>query len=353
MKPRVVILSAFATPFRSGAEACSEEIARELQDRYEIILLTSRLDRKLPKKEMFFSGVSVRRLGIGSSIDKWLYPFLAPLAALRLHPKIVHAVLESYAGLALIFCKYLIPRAKRILTCQSTNTDRYLKPMHRAAHRVTCISTVLQKRAKRFGKNAVLIPNGLRLNDIPRAEKVSGRVVFVGRLEPMKGVDVLLRAYAGLPPLVAERTSLRIVGEGSERQDLEKLAASLKLGSRVSFMGFIPTPQVYKEFAEAEIFVGLSRSEALGNVFLEAQAARCAIVATNVGGIPDIVKDRETGLLVPSDDIDAARDALETLLIDSGLRNRLAAAGKFHSEDFNWATIAERDAEGYEELMAG
>ena len=196
MKPRVVILSAFATPFRSGAEACSEEIARELQDRYEIILLTSRLDRKLPKKEMFFSGVSVRRLGIGSSIDKWLYPFLAPLAALRLHPKIVHAVLESYAGLALIFCKYLIPRAKRILTCQSTNADRYLKPMHRAAHRVTCISTVLQKRAKRFGKNAVLIPNGLRLNDIPRAEKVSGRVVFVGRLEPMKGVDVLPRAYA-------------------------------------------------------------------------------------------------------------------------------------------------------------
>lgn len=332
-----------------------------MQDRYEIILLTSRLDRKLPKKEIFFGGTSVateraggvmvRRLGVGSPIDKWLYPFLAPLAALRLRPKIIHAVLESYAGLALVFCAYLIPSAKRMLTCQSTNTDRYLKPMHRAAHRVTCISTVLVKRAKRFGKNAVLIPNGLRLNDIPRAEKIPGRIVFVGRLEPMKGVDTLLKAYAGLPPLVAERTSLQIVGEGSERKNLEALAEKLKLGSRVSFTGFIPTPQVYRAFAEAEIFCGLSRSEALGNVFLEAQAARCAVIATKVGGIPDIVKDRETGLLVPPDDRDAARDALETLLIDSGLRNRLAAAGKFHSEDFNWATIAERYAEVYEELL--
>ncbi|MBI3331803.1 glycosyltransferase family 4 protein [Candidatus Peregrinibacteria bacterium] len=352
MKPRIVILSAFATPRRSGAEACAEEVARELGGRYDIVFLTARLDRSVPKKDTFPGGVTVRRLGIGTSVDKWLYPFLAALTARRLRPKIIHAVLESYAGAALIFCSYLAPSAKRMLTCQSTNTDRMLKAMHRAAHRVTAISTVLQKRAKRFGKNAVLIPNGLRLGDIPRMEKIPGRIVFVGRLEPMKGVDVLLKAYAGLPALVREKTTLRIVGEGSEKPKLESLAASLKLGSKVIFAGFIPVPQVYREFAEAEIFAGLSRSEALGNVFLEAQAARCAVLATKAGGIPDIVKDRETGLLVPPDDIDAAREALETLLIDSGLRNRLAAAGKFHSEDFNWSTIAERYAEVYEELLA-
>lgn len=314
--------------------------------------MTARLRKDLPKEEMLFGSVRLRRVGFGKPIDKKLYPFLAPLVTRRIKPQIIHAVLESYAGLALVICKFLMPKTKRILTCQSTNTDKYLRPMHRAAHKVTAISTVLVKRAKRFGKNATLIPNGLRLSDIPRLEKVPGRILFVGRLEPMKGIDVLLKAYAGLPPLVREKTSLRIVGDGSEKVKLEQLAESLRLGSSVSFAGFIPSPQVYREFAEAEIFCGLSRSEALGNVFLEAQAARCAVVATKVGGIPDIVKDRETGLLVPPDDVSKAKDAIETLLVDPGLRNRLAAAGKFHSEDFNWATLAERYAEIYEELLS-
>ena len=350
MTRNVVILSTFLTPFRSGAEACSEEVSRVLKDRYNITIITARLRRDLPKKDSVH-GINVIRVGFGIPQDKWLFPLLGTVKAAGLRPNIIHAILESHAGLALVFCRFLAPKAKRILTCQSTNTASLLKLMHRSAHRVTAISTVLVDRAKRFKKDAVLIPNGLRLSDIPVAEKIPGRILFVGRLETMKGVDVLLRAFAALPTLAREQASLRIVGDGSERSALETLARELKVTDRVSFLGYVPTPAVYHEFAEAEIFCGLSRSEALGNVFLEAQAARCAVIATKVGGIPDIVKDRATGLLVPPDDVDAARNAIETCLIDRSLAMKLAAAGKFHAQEYDWRTIAEKYAEVYEEVL--
>ncbi len=351
MKPKVVILSAFLTPFRSGAEACVEEMPQVLRDRYDFLIVTARLRRDLPARD-HLGTIPVRRVGFGLPIDKWLFPVLGAFAVCRARPRICHAILESFAGLALVMCRFLCPSAKRILTCQSTNTSALLRTMHRSAHRVTAISEVLQERAARFGVEATLIPNGLRLRDIPVLEKIEGRVLFVGRLESMKGVDILLRAYAALPPLAHERTELRIVGDGSERSTLEALADSLKISGRVRFLGFIPAPAVYREFAEAELFCGFSRSEALGNVFLEAQAARCAVIATRTGGIPDIVKDRSTGLLVPPDDVAASRNALESLLADRSLRMKLAQAGKFHAQEFDWSGIAEKYAEVYEELLS-
>ena len=141
-------------------------------------------------------------------------------------------------------------------------------------------------------------------------------------------------------------------GDGSERSRLERLAVDLHITDRVKFLGYVAPPAVYKEFAEAEIFCGLSRSEALGNVFLEAQAARSAVIATDVGGIPDIVKDRATGLLVPPDDVQGTTEALERVLSDKSFAMKLAAAGKFHAQDFDWSAIAERYAEVYEELLS-
>ncbi|MDO8648402.1 MAG: glycosyltransferase family 4 protein [Candidatus Peregrinibacteria bacterium] len=353
MPARVVLLSAFATPMRSGAEACSEEISRALGDRYNITIVTARMRRSLPRRETLPGDVKLRRIGLGFPIDKWLFPFLAPFTVWRLHPQIIHAVLESFAGLTLVFCRFLCPRAKRILTCQSTNTTFLVGFMHRFPHRLTAISSTLVERAERFGrKDVIQIPNGLNLRDIPKMTKVQGRVLFVGRLESMKGVDTLLKAFAAMGPLIRERAVLRIIGEGSLRPELEALVKELKIADRVTFLGYIPSPAVYREFAQAEIFCGLSRSEALGNVFIEAQAAGCAVIATRIQGIPDIVKDGATGILVPVDDIPKAKDALERLIIDSTLRMKIAQAGRFSAQDYDWATIAEQYAEVYEGILA-
>lgn len=350
MKPRIVVLSAFATPLRSGAEACSEEVSSALREQYDFVLITARMRRGLPRRDALESGVPVVRLGVGCRLDKWLFPFLAPFAAARWKPRIVHAVLESYAGLALIFCRIVLPCAKRVLTCQSTNTTLLVGSMHRHADAVTVISSVLRERAERCGRaDAVLIPNGLKLQDMPRAAKVPGRVLFVGRHEEMKGIDTLLRAFAEVNHPDAH---LHLVGDGSRKARYEKLAEELGIADRTTFLGVVPVPEVYREFAEAQIFCGLSRSEALGNVFLEAQAAECAVIGTRVGGIPDIVEDGKHGFLVEPDNTQEAAHAMNRLLSDGALRSALGLAGMQHSAQYDWSRVAGKYAAVYSELLS-
>lgn len=353
MKPRIVLLSAFLSPFRSGAEACAEEVALELCDRYDITIVTARLRRDLPAGDRLDGRVPIIRVGIGHPIDKYLFPILAPFAARRLRPAIIHAVLESYAGLALVVCRRLIPSARRILTCQSTNTSFLLGAMHRAADAVTVISSVLKERAVHLGRaDAVTIPNGIRYEEVRKAcmdvSKKKGRVLFVGRLEPMKGVDILLRSLSFLTQDV--RPDTHIIGDGSQRSMLEGMARDLGLGASVTFAGRLSGTDLFREYAEAEIFCGLSRSEALGNVFLEAQAAECAVLATRVGGIADVVRDGETGVLIPPDDPVIAASTLQKLLIDRDWQRALGAAGPRNAAQYDWPGIAERYAEIYERL---
>lgn len=366
MKPRIVILSAFLTPMRSGAEACAEEVALRLADRYDITIVTARLNRFLPRKDMLRpppgrgtppgEGTIVIRVGFGCALDKWLYPFLAPFVVRRLQPQIIHAILESFAGLALVFCQWsVLSPARRLLTCQSTNTSFLLGTIHRAAHRVTVISRVLKDRAKKYGKpDAILIPNGIPLSVIHdvclHTKKIPGRILFVGRLEPMKGVDTLLEAFGNLKT-VTGNVHLRIVGDGSLKKSLLRQYAHLIESGRVIFVGFVPVPQVYQEFAQAQIFCGLSRSEALGNVFLEAQAAGCAVVATDTGGIPDIVEHGRTGILVPPDNPESAAVAIETLLHDHEQREALVNAGQENARQYDWGSIAQRYAEVYRDFL--
>lgn len=390
MKKRVVIMSAFLSPFRSGAEACAEEVALRLSNRFDVTIVTAKLHRSLlsmdilspypsaigargaggacpPDRTVVRTGgvevshVQVIRIGLGRPVDKWLFPFLAPFAARKLKPDIVHAVLESFAGLALLFCKWVIPRAKRILTLQTMNRNFLRGLVIRRPHRVTAISVALQKQAARYGRtDLAVIPNGIPYAEIRKAcegtEKVPRRILFVGRLEKMKGVDVLLKALAISPLSMRDERGGRggevhIVGSGSQEAALKNLCNQLRLADRVSFLGRLDGHDLFREYAEAEVFCGLSRSEALGNVFLEAQAAGCAIVATNAGGIPEIVENGITGILTEPDDPAAAADALKRLLSNGALRNALASAAVTHAAAYGWDAIAKLYAQQYDTLL--
>ncbi len=352
MKPKVVILSAFLSPLRSGAEACAEEVALALSEDFDFTIVTSRMRRGLPRRDMLLGRIPVIRVGFGCTFDKWLYPFLAPFVILRLRPDIVHAVLETFAGLALVFCFGY----KRVLTLQTTNRSFLKRWILRHPDRVTAISSALRDVAAVCGRRDVtVIPNGIDVAaiqaSVERHRRVLGRVLFVGRLERQKGVDTLLRALARAIVSGEWRVDsdghLHVVGDGTQRKSLEHLAVELGISGHVTFLGYVPALSVYDEYAQAEIFCGLSRSEALGNVFLEAQAAGCAVLATNVHGIPEIVKDGETGLLVPPDDVASASASLQQLLNDTALRDRLSRAAFRNAEKYDWKWIAERYAEIY------
>lgn len=340
---KIVILSAFLTPMRSGAEACAEEVPLALASQYDFTIVTARMRSDLPKKDMLRGTIPIKRIGFGHPFDKWLFPFLAPGVVRKLKPDICHAVLETFAGLALVFCK----AKKKILTCQTTNRSFLKGFIVRRPDTVTCISRTLATTIQELGRNDVtLISNGINSGALADArlkyDRVPGSILFVGRLEPMKGIDTLIEAVSKI-----EGVTLNIVGDGSLRGSLQKQAADVGIMDRVRFLGYIQPEEIAKEYAMAEVFCGLSRSEALGNVFLEAQAAGCAVIGTSVGGIPDIIEHERTGLIVPPNDVESAVKAIRRVMEEEDLRRRIQDAGAAHAQRFDWQTIAEEYSKQY------
>jgi glycosyltransferase involved in cell wall biosynthesis len=191
-----------------------------------------------------------------------------------------------------------------------------------------------------------LISNGIKSDLLCdarlRVERVPGSILFVGRLERMKGIDTLLKAVAEIPG-----ATLHIVGDGSQKKLLSKLTTELGITDRVEFLGYVQPERIAQEYAAAQVFCGLSRSEALGNVFLEAQAAGCAVIGTSVGGIPDIIEHERTGLIVPPNDSAAATKAIKRAMEDEDLCNRITEGGAAHAQQFDWGVIAGKYAQLY------
>jgi colanic acid/amylovoran biosynthesis glycosyltransferase len=145
----------------------------------------------------------------------------------------------------------------------------------------------------------------------------------VGRLIDRKGVDLLLRALAGLDM----PWRLDVVGDGPRRAALEQQARTGGLGDRVTFHGARPPEEIPNWCRGADLFIGPSREEPLGLVFLEAAACGCPVVATRSGGIPEILADGESALLVPPEDVDGLRATIRRALTDEALRRRLIDGG--------------------------
>ena len=178
-----------------------------------------------------------------------------------------------------------------------------------------------------------VIPNGIQLAVFactPRPVcSTRKRVVFlnVGRLVDVKNQAFLLRVARKLKDAGVD-FELRIAGEGPLRQSLEEQARYLCLQSRVRFLGVMP--EMAPVYSSADIFVLPSLHEGLPVSLLEAMAARLAVVASAVGGIPDVVHHGRTGLLLPPRDEELWVAALQRLVADVRLREELAEAG--HAE---------------------
>lgn len=170
-------------------------------------------------------------------------------------------------------------------------------------------------------------------------------LVTVARLLPHKGIDTAIRAVARLAP---ERPGLRyaVVGTGRDRERLEGLAAELGVGDRVRFLGAVPDDDLPAVVSAADVYVGLSRREPLevegfGIALVEGSACGLPVVGGASGGVPDAVRDGETGLLVAPGDPEAAAGALRRILDDPELARALGRGGRRAVEEFyNWGRVA-------------
>ena len=192
----------------------------------------------------------------------------------------------------------------------------------------------------------VVIHNGVEL-ERPRRGPATAAVpltlLSVGRLRPPKDFTTLVRAVAALP---AGSARLRIAGDGPGRADLEAEIARLGLGQAVALLG--TRPDVDELLAASDVFVLSSASEGLPMSVLEAMAAGLPVVASAVGGVPELVRDGETGLLVPPGDAAALGAALARLVADPALAGRLGAAGRRLVErDFSVARCRQAHLDAY------
>jgi len=143
----------------------------------------------------------------------------------------------------------------------------------------------------------------------------------VGRLVPVKGITYLLEAIAKISSAANLCFCLVIIGDGPLRSDLEKKVSELSIGTKVRFLGW--RFDLEKIYADLDIVVLSSLNEGTPVSLIEAMAACRPVVATRVGGVPDVVEDGVTGLLVPSKNSEALAVAILQLLKDAGLRRRL------------------------------
>jgi len=171
-------------------------------------------------------------------------------------------------------------------------------------------------------------------------------IVAVGRLVRLKGFDVLIRAFARLPARLGAQ--LLIIGDGEERPALEDLVEELGVSDRVAMPGAQNNP--WTHMARASVVALSSRTEAFPSVIGEALALGRPVVATRCSqGVTEYLEDGRCGLLVPPDDVEAMAEALERLLSDGELCNRLARQGLRRIESFELPLAVRR----YERVLDG
>jgi len=208
--------------------------------------------------------------------------------------------------------------------------DRMMRPL---TTMTICVSQSELERGLRFRtctlQRTVVIPNGIEL-DVPRTHGAADgplRIVSVGRMAAPKDFITLVRALSRLP---GDSYRAEIIGYGPDRDAIEREIELLGLTASVVLAG--ERDDVPERLAAGDVYVLSSRSEAMPMVVLEAMAAGLPVVASAVGGVPELVVDGETGLLVAPGDPEALAAALSRLAQDPLLRGRFGAAGHTRAE---------------------
>lgn len=367
---RILIFSYAYAPLVGGAEVAVREITDRISSsEIEFYMVTARPKNTLAVEKI--GNVTVYRVGGIGGLWKFLFPFVAARKGKKLHRErqydAVWSIMAAYAGFAASFFKKQYPIVPFILTLQEGDPPEYIrhkvrfvrsmfKNIFKRADRVQVISSYLGQFAKEEGAHVapVVIGNGVDVSLFSKARAVSERqalrrlfgvddndiVLFTAsRLVTKNAVDVVIKSLVLLP----NEVKLVIAGNGPDRLMLDSLVKKLGLSSRVSFLGTVTYKDLPGWYQASTIFVRPSRSEGFGNVFAEAMAAGIPVVATAVGGIPDIVKDGVTGVICKVDDPKDLALKIEILIADHSLRQRLIQNGlALVQEKYDWNVIADR-----------
>jgi glycosyltransferase involved in cell wall biosynthesis len=200
-----------------------------------------------------------------------------------------------------------------------------------------------------------IVPNGINVSlfQPEKHEKIENLILFVGRILESKGLHLLLKSLE----LIREPVQLVIIGplagESSYHEKIFRLVAKIneKTVHKVTYVGPKQPKEIIKYYQRASIVVVPSLAESFGNVILEALACGTPVIASNVGGIPEIIKQNENGILVPPNNVDKLADAIYYLLDNDDVRTKLGEEGRrFVVENFSSDIMIEKIIGAYKEI---
>jgi glycosyltransferase involved in cell wall biosynthesis len=357
----LLIVSSYA-PNTGGLQTVTQQLASALRERgHSLTVVANRYPRTLAASEVLDGGQVIRWHFLTPRLQQLLSLrfdlFLAgllylPLTLARLifllrqeRPDVVNLHFVGAPALFVLIARSLM--AFRLVVslhgddveglAQRARFDRWVfSSVLRRAETVTACSRYLLDTAlgiePSVKQNALVIHNGIDQPANASAVDITGGVFAAGRMVPKKGFDVLLRAHATDPT----RSQLTLIGEGPERERLEQLARALGMNGEVRFRGNQDHAQVMEEMAVADVVAIPSLKEPFGLIALEAMSLGKPIVASRVGGLPEVLEGADALLVEPgnADELSVAIDGVRKRLRDDpkfGVRNR-ELARRFSTE---------------------
>jgi len=389
-----------------GMNVYVRELARELGCRgVPVDIFTRSQDRDAPTVQPLGCGVRVVNLHTGPAVpyDKnWVLTYLPEFVSRvrcfadgeDLSYDVIHShywlsgsaalLLRRSWGVPVVHMFHTLGAMKNSVarSKEETETGQRIAIERRLMHEVDAVvaATPLDRAQMvwNYGADAErirVIPCGVDLRRFQPGDRAAARAALglsagelillcVGRMEPLKGMDALIRAaalLAGRRPDLRGRLRVALVGGdgesrpagwNAEQRRLNALRHELGIADRVSFLGAQPQEQLPAFFAAADVVAVPSHYESFGMVALEALAAGAAVVASNAGGLALTLEDGRSGLLFPPDDHAALAAQIERLLDSPAFAAELRLSARRRAEEFGWPTIARRVSALYDELVA-
>lgn len=286
--------------------------------------------------------------------EEWIHLFQGLRRCVKKYrPDLAHVQYMAPGAASCLILKFL--RVRHIIATAHTDAKIYrsLSLLHFIQRHVLDVFTCITLRAEDefFGssylftedstltKHAHLtIHNALPEHIRPRHEKRIlpdyPTVGVASRLEHIKGMDLVLPVFALLRKRLPQ-ARLLVVGDGSLRESMQRQADELQVQDAVEWAGRLPQDQLQAFYDRMDLFWMPSRSEGFGLSALEAMACGCPVIASEVGGLPELIQDGNCGFLVPVDDVEALAEQSCQLLVSPGGWQRMSLAAQVRARDFS------------------
>ena len=358
----------FPPEWLAGTEIATYNIAKHLARRgYEVHVITS-LDKGLPKESMeerlYVHRIFWRKIRFIGIMSFWMKIFWC-LKTIK--PDIVHvqSIGMGIPGfLAKTFLKkpFVVYGRGSEVYLPLTFKNTILKLVLKNADDVIALTEDMKNGMQKFcDKDILVIPNGIDLETFKGLSRETARtrleirdnanvILFVGRLHHVKGVKYLIKAME-LIVRKNKNAKLMLVGDGEEREELESLVEKFGLKERVKFVGRVQNEEIPQYMVASDVLVLPSLSEGFPVTILEAMASGLSIVATTVGGLPEIVKDGENGFLVEPNNYGQIAEKVILLLEDEELRYKISKNNKERTKRYSWGHAVNKLEEIYQSFL--